>query len=120
MANLVCESCIAVADEEMAPDISSLRGMSNLMIQWGADIDDHICDQLESGGDIQCRCACHPMKHTNSDVRPFTVGAVLEHKKQGAYWAGKRKDLTSEVQEAVHRKTHPHQYLGRDGKPLVG
>ena len=106
MVRLVCESCLGAADEEVSPDISSVREMSSFMVDMGADIADHLCDQLESNGDIQCACACHPHK--------------MRLPTKSAYWAGKNKDLTPAEMEALHRETHPHQYLGRDGKPLVG
>jgi hypothetical protein len=84
-----------IAEEEFGFD------EEKIMREMGADIADHLCDEMESDGDIQCACACHP-------------------RKRSASWLGKVKDLTPEVVETVHRKTHPHQYLGRDGKPLVG
>jgi hypothetical protein len=90
----VCESCIEAIEEEGVPEGTE----ATMAVDMGADIADHLCDQLESNGDIQCACACHPSKR----------------------WRGKNKDLTSEVLESVYRKTPPHQYLGRDGKPLVG
>jgi hypothetical protein len=93
----VCESCLQAADEEVSPNISSVREMSEFMVDMGADVSDHLCDQLESGGDIQCACACHP-------VRLF------------ASWKGKAKDLTFDVVADVYNRTR----LDRNGKPMVG
>lgn len=104
MAVAVCESCLEVADEEVAPDISSVREMSSLMIDMGAELADHLCDQIESDGDIQCACACHP-------------------RKRSAVWRGKAKDLTPEAIQETYQalwSTPRHNYLDTDGKPLVG
>ena len=85
MVRLVCESCLGAADEEVSPDISSVREMSSFMVDMGADIADHLCDQLESNGDIQCACACHPPILTK--------------------WSGKNKELTPEVITQMYNQT---------------
>ena len=94
MANLVCETCIEALEEEGVPEGAE----ASMAIDMGADIADHLCDQIESDGDIQCACACHPRK------RSIT-------------WRGKAKDFTPEVVAEVYRNATK---LGRDGKPLVG
>ena len=54
----VCESCIEALEEEGVP-----KGAETAMaIQLGAAIADHLCDQTESAGAIQCQCACHPRR----------------------------------------------------------
>jgi hypothetical protein len=109
MAKLICESCLEAADEEVSPDISSVREMTQFLVDMGADIADHLCDQIESDGDIQCVCACHPHK--------------MRLQRKSAYWSGKAKALTPDVIAETYRKlwtTPTHNYLGRDGKPLVG
>ena len=96
----VCESCLEVAEEEGAEEEEA----SMLMRTMGADVADHLCDQIESDGDVQCACACHP-------------------RKRSASWQGKAKDFTPAVVEETYRKlwsTSGHDYLGTDGKPLVG
>jgi len=54
----VCESCIAAAEEEGVPEGEE----DTIMRDMGGEIADHLCDQIESDGDIQCACACHPRK----------------------------------------------------------
>ena len=105
MVRLVCESCLEAADEEVSPDISSVREMSSFMVDMGADIADHLCDQIESNGEIRCACACHP-RHQGS-----------------ASWRGKNEHFTPAVVERVYHYSKdgfPEAKLGRDGKPLVG
>jgi hypothetical protein len=96
----VCESCIMAAEDEGVPEGEEESTMRNM----GYMVGDHLCDQIESDGDIQCRCSCHPRHERRS-------------------WRGKSKDFTPEVIEETYRKlwtTPAHNYLGRDGKPLVG
>ena len=107
MANLVCESCLQAADRDIEyngdegyPDRSSDRDMSVFMLEMGEVVADHLCDQLESGGDIQCACACHPAK-------------LFARRK---VWQGKAKDLTFDVVADVYNRTR----LDRNGKPMVG
>ena len=56
----VCDSCIMAAEEEGVPE-----GAEEMMMrEMGGEIADHLCDQIESDGDIQCACSCHPSKRT--------------------------------------------------------
>ena len=101
MANLVCETCIEALEEEGCPEGEEAR----MAMDMGADIADHLCDQIESGGEVRCRCACHP-SHEGS-----------------ASWRGKNKHFTPAVVERVYhysKEGFPEPKLGRDGKPLVG
>ena len=50
----VCGSCIDAAQEELAPEGDE----AYVMRQMGDMVGDHLCDQTESGGDVQCGCAC--------------------------------------------------------------
>lgn len=58
----VCDSCRMAAhdelnefgiDEDEAEEMASL-----IMVELGAYLADHICDQVESGGEIHCDCHC--------------------------------------------------------------
>ena len=75
----VCDTCIMAAEEEGVP----AEEASMVMRELGSELADHLCDQIESDGDIQCVCSCHPRKRT-------------------ARWAGKAKDLTPAVVESVY------------------
>ena len=79
----VCESCLMIAEEEGVPEGEE----SMVMREMGGELADHLCDQIESDGDIQCACACHPRKRSGS-------------------WRGKARDLTPEVVAEVYRQSH--------------
>ena len=50
----ICESCLDAAHDEGAEDdIAEL-----VMLELGADVADHPCDAVESGGSIKCLCPC--------------------------------------------------------------
>lgn len=49
----VCDSCTNAAHDEGAGDIAEL-----LMLEVGAEMADHLCDEEETGGQIVCGCAC--------------------------------------------------------------
>lgn len=53
----VCELCTEAATEEAlaAPDEVEL-----LCRELGADIADHLCEEIELAGETACLCACHP------------------------------------------------------------
>ena len=100
MVVAVCDSCLMIAEEEGVPEGEE----SMVMREMGSEVADHLCDQIESDGDIQCACACHP-------------------RKRSASWRGKAKDLTPEAIQETYQalwSTPRHNYLDTDGKPLVG
>ena len=82
-----CDSCLDAAMDEGVPE-----GEENILFDMGADIADHLCDQIESDGDIVCRCACHPDSKRNL---PRYVP-----------WSGKVKDLTPDVVAQAYQKSH--------------
>ena len=50
----ICDSCLDAAhDEGVDDDIAELA-----MLELGADMADHLCDAVESGGAIKCLCPC--------------------------------------------------------------
>lgn len=56
----VCDSCLTVAYSAGADDkLTASEGM----VMLGQDLEDHLCDARESPGlNIECRCACNPVK----------------------------------------------------------
>jgi len=54
----VCESCIEALEEEGVPEGAEAQ----MAVEMGADVADHLCDEIESAGDIRCACACHSHK----------------------------------------------------------
>ncbi len=51
----MCQSCIEAAIEEGAfPDDAEL-----LLAEVGADISDHLCDNIEVGPEAGCKCLCN-------------------------------------------------------------
>ena len=79
--SIVCESCIMALEDEGVPEGAE----ASMAIELGADIAAHLCDQIESAGDIKCACACHPPALTK--------------------WSGKNKELTPEVITQMYNQT---------------
>jgi hypothetical protein len=81
MDHLICDSCFMEAEDEGAPEGEEAM----LMCEMGGELADHLCDEIESDGDIQCACSCHPMKRsaisqiTVTD-RPSKRSTISEHK----------------------------------------
>ncbi|KKL11465.1 hypothetical protein LCGC14_2545510, partial [marine sediment metagenome] len=49
-----CESCLeAVIDDGADEDIAE-----ECLELMGEDIADHLCDEVETGGEVQCGCPC--------------------------------------------------------------
>ena len=86
----VCESCVEVLEEEGCPEGEEVR----MAMDMGDMIADHLCDQVESNGDILCDCACKPHKKTLAQSLP----------NRSAKWRGQNKNFTPEVVAEVYRK----------------
>ena len=54
MANRVCDTCLDCAYDNDVEDESQ----ADVMAMLGADLEDHLCDQVETAGEIKCGCAC--------------------------------------------------------------
>ncbi len=52
----VCEMCLDAAAEEA---LATEDERELLCITLGADIADHLCEEIESDGWTRCGCACH-------------------------------------------------------------
>ena len=51
----ICESCVdAFIDEGLDEDCP----IDLFPLDLGMDIADHLCDEVEIGGEIKCDCAC--------------------------------------------------------------
>ena len=51
MIKTVCDSCYMAGQEEGAGD-------DDIMVQIGWMMPDHLCDPVETDGEIQCGCGC--------------------------------------------------------------
>ena len=49
-----CESCLEAAREEGGEGIED-----TVLGEFGADIMDHLCDAIETEGDVTCACTAH-------------------------------------------------------------
>ena len=50
----VCDSCCDSAyDDGVEADLQS-----TVMREFGGEMSDHLCDEVESNGDIKCGCGC--------------------------------------------------------------
>jgi len=78
----VCDSCIEALGDDGAPE-----GLeSSMAIELGYMVGDHLCDEIESDGEIICRCSCHPRRRSKSN---FSI-----------VWKGKARDFSpTEVAE---------------------
>ena len=56
LAAEVCGSCTNAAHEQAGEIDDILADM--LMLEMGADMADHLCDEVETNGAIVCGCAC--------------------------------------------------------------
>ena len=57
----VCDSCIDAGYDELPlgdAGRTTTRRMSVIMRDMGDMVGDHLCDQIESDGDIRCNCGC--------------------------------------------------------------
>lgn len=51
----VCDSCLDAAYDEGIDDDATAN---MVMLELGADLADHLCDQVETDGETSCACAC--------------------------------------------------------------
>jgi hypothetical protein len=58
----ICDSCIMALEDEGFGELEEDVGL--LLTTLGADIADHLCDAIESDGEIECRCACKRVQKT--------------------------------------------------------
>ena len=55
-----CESCISeISDEIEYPGLDETSQL-NALVEWGDEIADHLCDEIETAGEVRCDCSCKP------------------------------------------------------------
>lgn len=53
--NPICDGCLTAGEDEGANTIEEAEMLMKLL---GADLADHLCDQVETDGEIRCGCGC--------------------------------------------------------------
>ena len=56
----ICDLCTEAAQEEAAVDLDAGEFYEDICLMLGADLPDHLCEQVENG--TPCDCPCHPNK----------------------------------------------------------
>ena len=56
----VCDDCLLVAYDNGIPTRAE---QELVMIELGADVEDHLCETVESGGAVSCACGCRERHH---------------------------------------------------------
>ena len=56
----VCDSCLDAAYDEAGSLFDDEDGTpaEEICLTLGADIADHLCDEIETQGEVRCDCAC--------------------------------------------------------------
>ena len=58
-SNELTHGVLALFNADIEGDIEPEKGeIAQLMIDIGGHMVDHLCDQIESGGEIRCNCGC--------------------------------------------------------------
>lgn len=52
---MVCDSCLNVAYDN---GFKTYVEQADVMKDMGDDLEDHLCDQVETEGEIECECGC--------------------------------------------------------------
>ena len=53
----ICESCLDSVSEEFGSN--DIVAITMLIQSMGEDLPDHLCDKVESNGNIECGCPGH-------------------------------------------------------------
>ena len=53
----ICETCLESVAEEFGSD--DMLSITLLIDAMGADLPDHLCDRVESNGEVECSCPGH-------------------------------------------------------------
>ena len=51
----VCDSCI---NEAYDRGFEGYLTQAHCMVEFGLDMADHLCDEVETDGEIKCQCGC--------------------------------------------------------------
>ena len=53
----ICDTCLENVAEEF--DSNDMLAVQLLIQEMGADLPDHLCDRVETNGEIDCSCPGH-------------------------------------------------------------
>ena len=53
----VCDDCLNIAYDN---GIKGYEEQAKAMIELGFIVEDHLCDEIETEGEIKCDCSCKP------------------------------------------------------------
>ena len=51
----VCDDCLNVAYDH---GVQGYHAQADVMREVGAEVEDHLCGEVETDGDIKCGCGC--------------------------------------------------------------
>ena len=51
----VCDYCVNVAYDQ---GIQGYEEQATIMITMGSEVEDHLCDEVETVGEVRCACDC--------------------------------------------------------------
>ena len=51
----VCDDCVNIAWDN---GIRGYNAQASAMMELGADVEDHTCEEVETDGEVKCLCAC--------------------------------------------------------------
>ena len=54
----LCDSCLNAADDESIYPLEDDE-YATVLREFGGEIADHLCDEIETDGEIRCGCGCH-------------------------------------------------------------
>ena len=53
----ICDTCLESVAEEFGSE--DMLAVQLLIQEMGADLPDHLCDRVESNGELECSCPGH-------------------------------------------------------------
>ena len=54
----VCDSCLEVVEQNY-PGGDDIESATIFCLEMGKDLEDHLCDSRETGGEVHCDCQCN-------------------------------------------------------------
>ena len=56
----LCDSCLDAGDDEFGLNTDLFYDELDIVLrEFGGELADHLCDELETDGEIRCGCGCH-------------------------------------------------------------
>lgn len=68
----VCDSCIDTAADE---GLDRNDEAANFCVEWGSELADHLCEEIELSGETRCNCGCHPLEKQRLRALTAKAGA---------------------------------------------